>query len=64
MISINDPVAGVTYSLNSNMKTAHKMAMPRLADAGRLEKVRAELKEKIDKTEGGQWRRGRRQRRQ
>lgn len=49
MISINDPVAGVTYSLNSNMKTAHKMAMPRLADAGRLEKVRAELKEKMDK---------------
>jgi hypothetical protein len=48
-ISINDPVAGVTYSLNSNMKTAHKMAMPRLADAGRLEKVRTELKEKIEK---------------
>ncbi|HKQ92613.1 MAG TPA: hypothetical protein VJZ77_18280 [Blastocatellia bacterium] len=48
-ISINDPVAGVTYSLNSNMKTAHKMAMPRPVDAGRLEKMRAELKEKMDK---------------
>jgi hypothetical protein len=49
MISINDPVAGATYSLDSNMKTAHKMVMPRPADAGRFEKVRAELKEKIEK---------------
>ena len=49
MISINDPVAGVTYSLNSNMKTAHKMAMPRLADLGGIARDRAELKEKIAK---------------
>ena len=49
MISINDPVAGASYSLDSNMKTAHKMAMPRMADDGRFAKVRAELKEKIEK---------------
>jgi hypothetical protein len=49
MISINDPVAGASYSLDSNMKTAHKMAMPRMADVGRFAKVRAELKEKIEK---------------
>jgi hypothetical protein len=49
MISINDPVAGASYSLDSNMKTAHKMAMPRLADVDRFAKVRAELKEKIEK---------------
>ena len=47
MISINDPVAGVTYSLNSNMKTAHKMAMPRLA--GVIAKDRAVVKENIAK---------------
>jgi hypothetical protein len=49
MISINDPVAGVTYSLNSNMKTAHKMMTPRLADFAVVPKERAELKEKIEK---------------
>jgi hypothetical protein len=49
MISINDPVAGVTYSLNSNMKTAHKMAMPRLTDLGGIARDRVELKEKIAK---------------
>src|SRR5215510_4609293 len=31
MIAINDPVSGVFYNLNSSSKTAHKMAMPRLA---------------------------------
>jgi hypothetical protein len=49
MISINDPVAGVSYNLNSNMKTAHKVTMPRLADPSGFAKERAELKEKIDK---------------
>ena len=49
MISINDPVAGVTYNLNSNMKTAHKMAMPRLAGLSEIAKDRAELMEKIAK---------------
>lgn len=49
MITINDPVAGATYSLNSNTKTAHKMGMPRLADVAGMAKERAELKEKIEK---------------
>jgi hypothetical protein len=49
MITINDPVAGVTYSLNSNTKTAHKMGMPRLAGLSEIAKDRVELKEKIAK---------------
>ena len=49
MISINDPVAGATYSLNSNMKTAHKMGTPRTVDISKIVKDRAELKEKIEK---------------
>nr|AQQ75253.1 hypothetical protein [uncultured bacterium] len=32
MISINDPVAGVNYSLNSNTKTAYKIEAPELPD--------------------------------
>ena len=49
MISINDPVAGVTYSLNYESKTAHKMGMPRTVDIRGVAKDRIELKEKIDK---------------
>ena len=49
MISINDPVAGVAYSLNYESKIAHKMGMPRTVDISKIAKDRAELKEKIEK---------------
>jgi hypothetical protein len=49
MITINDPVAGLTYSLNSNMKTAHKMGTPRLAGMSGVARDRAILKERLEK---------------
>jgi hypothetical protein len=53
-ISINDPVAGVTYSLNSNMKTAHKMAMPRLAGIAKDRAVVMENLAKLKAANGGE----------
>jgi hypothetical protein len=52
MISINDPVAGVHYSLNSNTKTAHKMATPRSmvfhsGDANITPELKAKMKDKM-----------------
>jgi hypothetical protein len=51
MISINDPVAGVHYSLNSNTKTGHKMMAPRMVfdsgDANMNAELKAKMKEKI-----------------
>jgi hypothetical protein len=54
MISINDPVAGVTYSLNSNMKTAHKMPMPRLAGIAKDRAVVMENLAKLKAANGGE----------
>ena len=47
MISINDPVSGVHYSLNSNTKTAHKMKAPRVNVISGDTKEGAEFKAKI-----------------
>jgi hypothetical protein len=47
MIAINDPVAGVHYSLNTNTKIAHKMAAPRMVFHGGDANINAELKAKI-----------------
>jgi hypothetical protein len=47
MITINDPVAGVHYSLNTNTKIAHKMAAPRKLFYGRDANIGAELKARI-----------------
>jgi hypothetical protein len=44
MISINDPVSGVNYSLNSNTKTAHKMEPFQLLDKLALESRGAKMK--------------------
>jgi hypothetical protein len=47
MITINDPVAGVHYSLNTNTKIAHKMAAPRMQFHGGDANMGAEWKAKI-----------------
>jgi hypothetical protein len=52
MITINDPVSGVHYSLNSNTKTAHKMAAPRSmvfrsGDPNMSAELKAKMKEKM-----------------
>jgi hypothetical protein len=52
MITINDPVAGVHYNLNSNTKTANKMAAPqsmifRSGDANMDAELKAKLKDKV-----------------
>src|SRR5215510_10462519 len=52
MITINDPVAGVHYNLNSNTKTASKMAAPqsmifRSGDANMDPELKAKLKDKM-----------------
>jgi hypothetical protein len=47
MITINDPVSGVHYNLNSNTKTAHKMAAPLKVFSGGDANMNAELKAKI-----------------
>jgi hypothetical protein len=47
MITINDPVAGVHYSLNTNTKIAHKMAAPLMLFHGGDAKMGAELKARI-----------------
>jgi hypothetical protein len=59
MITINDPVSGVHYNLNSNTKTAHKMAAPRSmvfrsGDANMSPELKAKMKEKMKmKVENG-----------
>jgi hypothetical protein len=47
MITINDPVSGVYYNLNSSSKTAHKMTAFRIGDMGEESKASAELKAKM-----------------
>jgi hypothetical protein len=47
MITINDPVSGVYYNLNSNSKTAHKMTGLRAFDMSEDIKGGAELKAKM-----------------
>jgi hypothetical protein len=47
MITINDPVAGVHYNLNSNTKTANKMTAPRVFSRSMDANMNAELKAKI-----------------
>jgi hypothetical protein len=51
MITINDPVAGVHYSLNTNTKIAHKMAGPRnifrAGDANMSAEMKAKIKDKV-----------------
>jgi hypothetical protein len=52
MISISDPVAGVNYSLNSNTKTAQKMASPRSmifrsGDTNMDAELKAKMKDKM-----------------
>jgi hypothetical protein len=52
MITINDPVAGVHYNLNSNTKTASKMATPQsmvfhTGDANMDAELKAKLKDKM-----------------
>jgi hypothetical protein len=47
MITINDPVAGIHYSLNTNNKIAHKMAAPHKIFHGGDANMGAELKAKI-----------------
>src|SRR5262245_7316473 len=44
MITINDPISGVHYNLNSSAKTAHKMSLPRMLSHEDAAKARAELK--------------------
>lgn len=51
MITINDPVSGVHYNLNSNTKTAHKMSAPRSmvfrsGDANMSAELKAKMKDK------------------
>ncbi|HEU0185099.1 MAG TPA: hypothetical protein VFS27_07275 [Blastocatellia bacterium] len=43
MISIDDPVASVHYSLNSNTKTAHKMVAPQALDYLALDAAKAKI---------------------
>jgi hypothetical protein len=51
MITINDPVAGIHYSLNTNTKIAHKMAAARMffhgGDANTSAEFKAKMKDKI-----------------
>jgi len=47
MITINDPVSGVHYNLNSSAKIAHKMTLPRMFSHDDAAKARAELKAKM-----------------
>jgi hypothetical protein len=47
MITINDPVSGVYYNLNSSSKTAHKMMGLRAFDMSEDSKASAELKAKM-----------------
>ncbi|MGH9751250.1 MAG: hypothetical protein ACREA2_00560 [Blastocatellia bacterium] len=51
MVSINDPVSSVHYNLNSNTKTAHKMAAPfkvfRSGDANMDAELKAKMKDKL-----------------
>jgi hypothetical protein len=47
MITINDPVTGVHYNLNTNTKIAHKMAAPRMIFHGGDANMGAELKAKM-----------------
>jgi hypothetical protein len=47
MITINDPVSGVYYNLNSSSKTAHKMTAFRMGDMSEDSKAVAELKAKM-----------------
>jgi hypothetical protein len=47
MITINDPVAGVHYNLNTNTKIAHKMVPPRMIFYGGDANMGAELKAKM-----------------
>jgi len=47
MITINDPVSGVFYNLNSSSKTAHKMTAFRMGDMSEDSKAAAELRAKM-----------------
>src|SRR5262245_46303129 len=47
MITINDPVSGVFYNLNSSSKTAHKMTAFRMGDMIEDSKAGAELRAKM-----------------
>jgi len=47
MITINDPVSGVYYNLNSSSKTAHKMTAFRIGDMSEDSKAGAELRAKL-----------------
>src|SRR5262245_496179 len=47
MITINDPVSGVFYNLNSSSKTAHKMTGLRAFDMSEDSKAGAELRAKM-----------------
>src|SRR5262249_25778273 len=47
MITINDPVSGVFYNLNSSSKTAHKMTAFRMGDMSEDIKAGAELRAKM-----------------
>jgi hypothetical protein len=47
MITINDPVTGVHFNLNTNTKIAHKMAAPRMIFHGGDANMGAELKAKM-----------------
>jgi hypothetical protein len=47
MITINDPVSGVQYNLNSSAKMAHKMTTFRISDMSEDMKAAAELKAKM-----------------
>jgi hypothetical protein len=47
MITINDPVSGVFYNLNSSSKTAHKMTAFRIGDMSEDGKAGAELSAKM-----------------
>ena len=47
MITINDPVSGVFYNLNSSSKTAHKMTAFRIGDMSEDSKAGAELRDKM-----------------
>jgi len=47
MITINDPVSGVYYNLNSSSKTAHKMTAFRMGDMSEDSKAGAELRAKM-----------------
>jgi hypothetical protein len=48
MITINDPVSGVYYNLNSSSKTAHKMTAFRMGDMSEdMKELKAKMKDKI-----------------